>query len=117
MGRRPPSVPDDSGWGAFFTGAWLILVILAGLGWAVDPQEALGGSGLEPEKAVTGLWYLAGALFVNTVWAALLAWRHRPRAGTRLKDVKDRFWVYLFASAASPVVAILLLPAAGAIRP
>lgn len=115
-GLRPPPVADDSGWGAFFMGAWLILVILTGLGWAINPEEALGGSGLAPDEAVTSLWYTTAALFVNTAWAALLAWRHRPRAGTRLKNVKDRFWIYLFAAGASPVVAILLIPAIGVLR-
>ena len=97
-------------------GAWLILVILTGLGWAINPEEALSGSGLAPDEAVTSLWYTAAALFVNTAWAALLAWRHRPQAGTRLKNVKDRFWIYLFAVGASPVVAILLIPAIGVLR-
>jgi hypothetical protein len=115
-GRRPPPPADDSGWGAFFMGAWLILVILTGLGWAVSPEDALGGSGLAPDEAVTSLWYTAAALFVNTAWAALLAWRHRPRAGTRLRNVKDRFWIYLFAVGASLVVAILLIPAIGVLQ-
>ncbi len=115
-GLRPPPVADDSGWGAFFMGAWLILVILTGLGWAINPEEALSGSGLARGEAVTSLWYTAAALFVNTAWAALLAWRHRPRAGMGLKNVKDRFWIYLFAVGASPVVAILLIPAIGVLR-
>jgi hypothetical protein len=112
----------DSGWGAFFMGAWLVLVIITVLGWAIGPEEALGGSDLTRDEAVTSLWYIAAALFVNTVWAALLAWRHRPRAGVGpgagrpLRTAKDRFWIYLFAAVASPVVAVLLIPAIGVLR-